>query len=60
MGNGTNVTFTVHAHAKTPANDINNKVNVNCTEDEWNYTNNKANKLLRLFLFHKPVKTVIQ
>ncbi|WP_292883355.1 hypothetical protein, partial [Methanobrevibacter sp. UBA188] len=58
MGNGTNVTLVIHAHAKTPASDITNNVNASCDEKEWNYTNNKANLTVEIVSFHKPVKTV--
>ena len=31
---------------------------VNCTEDEWNYTNNNATKLVSIVSLPYPVKTV--
>ena len=58
MGNGTNITFTVYSQAVTPENNINNTVKVNCTEDEWNYTNNNATKLVSIVSLPYPVKTV--
>ena len=58
MGNGTNATLVIHAHAKTPASDITNNVNASCDEKEWNYTNNKANLTVEIVSFHRPVKTV--
>ena len=58
MGNGTNITFTVISKAVTPENNINNTVNVNCTEDDWNYTNNDANKSVSIVPLPYPVKTV--
>ena len=58
MGNGTNVTLVIHAHAKTPASDILNEVNVTCDEKEWNDSNNNDSKTVEIVSFHKPVKIV--
>ena len=33
-----------------------NSVKVNCTEDEWNKTNNNANKLVDVVILPQPVK----
>ena len=43
MENGTSVTFTITSRARVVANDVTNNVTVNCTEDEWDYTNNFDN-----------------
>ena len=56
MGNGTNITFTVYSQAAIPGNNIENSVKVNCTEDEWNKTNNNANKLVDVVILPQPVK----
>ena len=58
MANGTDVTLKVYAHAKTPASNIINKVNVTCDEKEWNYTNNKDDVVVEIVAFHRPVKVV--
>ncbi|WP_296881651.1 hypothetical protein [uncultured Methanobrevibacter sp.] len=58
LANGTDVTLVIYTHAKVPASDIENKVNVTCDEKEWNYTNNKDNIIVEIVAFHKPVKTV--
>ena len=58
MANGTNITLVIYSHAKTPASDIENKVNVTCDEKEWNYTNNRDNITVEIVAFHKPVKIV--
>ena len=58
MGNGTNVTFRINSKALAPENNINHAVNVNCTEDEWNYDNNEANKLVNIVPLPEPIKTV--
>ena len=56
MGNGTDITFTVYSQAVVPGNNINNAAKVNCTEDEWNYTNNNATKLVDVVVLPQPVK----
>ena len=58
LANGTNITLVIYSHAKTPASDIENKVNVTCDEKEWNYTNNRDNITVEIVAFHKPVKIV--
>ena len=58
LANGTNITLKIYTHAKVPASDIENKVNVTCDEKEWNYTNNKDNITVEIVAFHKPVKVV--
>ena len=58
MTNGTTVTLTIVSRAKTPATDINNSVNVSCVEDEWDYDNNVADKLVDIVPLPEPVKTV--
>ncbi len=58
MGNGTNVTFIINSKAVAPETNINHAVNVNCTEDEWNYDNNEANKLVNIVPLPEPIKTV--
>ncbi|WP_458402816.1 right-handed parallel beta-helix repeat-containing protein, partial [Methanobrevibacter sp.] len=58
LANGTNITLVIYSHAKVPASDINNKVNVSCDEDEWDYTNNMDDITVEIVAFHKPVKTV--
>ena len=58
LANGTNVTLKIYTHAKVPASDIENKVNVTCNETEWNYTNNRDNITVEIVAFHKPVKIV--
>ena len=58
LANGTNVTLVIYAHAKVPANNITNKVNATCSEDEWNYTNNMANVTVDIISFHRPYKVV--
>ena len=40
MGNGTNATLTIVSTAKTPKYNITNNATVNCSETEWDYTNN--------------------
>ena len=58
MGNGTDITFVIYSVAVTPGVDINNTAKVNCTEDEWNYTNNNATKLVDVVVLPQPVKEV--
>ena len=58
MGNGTNITLVIKSLAKTPATGINNMVNVTCKEDDWNETNNKANKMVDIVVLPQPEKTV--
>ena len=58
MGNGTDVTFVIYSVAVTPGVDINNTAKVNCTEDEWNYDNNNATKLVNIVVLPQPVKEV--
>ena len=43
MENGTSVTFTITSRAKVVANNVTNNATVNCSEDEWDYTNNIDN-----------------
>jgi len=40
MTNGTSVRLTIISTAKIPKYNITNNATVNCTEDEWDYTNN--------------------
>ena len=58
MGNATDVTFVIYSVAATPGVDINNTAKVNCTEDEWNYDNNNATKLVNIVVLPQPVKEV--
>ena len=58
MGNGTNLTFVVYSLAVNPGENINNTAKVNCSEDEWNYTNNNATKLVNVVVLPQPVKNV--
>ena len=58
MNNGTNLTLIITSRAKTPATDIVNKANASCTEKEWDYTNNEANKTVDIVDLPYPVKTV--
>ena len=51
MENGTSVTFTITTRAKVVANNVTNNATVNCTEDEWNYTNNFDNATIDILLF---------
>ena len=58
MGNGTNATLTIRTRAVTPIDKVTNFAKVNCTEDEWNLTNNEANKTVTIFDLPDPQKTV--
>ena len=58
LANGTDITLEIYAHAKTPANNITNKVNVSCSDKEWNYTNNDDSVTVEIVAFHRPVKVV--
>jgi uncharacterized repeat protein (TIGR01451 family) len=58
MGNGTNMTFVVYSLAVNPGEKINNTAKVYCSEDEWNYTNNNATKLVNVVVLPQPVKEV--
>ena len=58
IGNGTSITFTIEALAVIPGNDIVGTADVNCTEKEWNYTNNNASKAVSIVSLPKPVKEV--
>ena len=46
----------MNSQAAIPGNNIENSVKVNCTEDEWNKTNNNANKLVDVVILPQPVK----
>ena len=58
MGNGTDVTLVIISRAKTPADNITNSVNATCSEDEWNYINNVADKTVRIVPFPEIEKAV--
>ena len=56
MQNGTSATLRITSKAITPKYNITNIAKVNCTEEEWNYTNNVANATVNIVPV--PVKTV--
>ena len=56
MANGTDYTIVIKTYAKA-VGEYTNIVTVNCTEDEWNTNNNKANKTVDI-IDMPPVKTV--
>ena len=56
MGNGTNMTFVITSVAVNPGENIDNTAKVNCSEDEWNYTNNNATKLVNVVPLPEPIK----
>ena len=56
MENGTSVTITMYSTAKTPKYNITNIAEVNCSETEWDYTNNIDNASVNIIPI--PVKTV--
>ena len=57
LANGTNITLTVYSRATT-AGTAKHNVTISCNETEWNYTNNKANKTVKVVDLPQPVKTV--
>ena len=56
LNNGTNVTLVINSVAKHEGDDIPYNASVSCNETEWNFTNNKAKKLVDVIPY--PVKTV--
>jgi uncharacterized repeat protein (TIGR01451 family) len=58
MGNGTYETLVIRSYARTVANGINNIVNVTCAEDDWNLSNNVANKTVNVVDLPDLKKTV--
>ena len=48
MKNGTSEKLVIRSYAKTKANKVTNVANVSCDEKEWNYTNNIANKTVKI------------
>ena len=48
MKNGTSEKLVIRSYAKTKANNVTNVANVSCDEKEWNYTNNIANKTVKI------------
>ena len=48
MANGTSETLTIISTAKTPKYNLTNTAIVNCTEDEWDYTNNEDNATVNI------------
>ena len=58
VGNGTDVTFVIYSVAVVPGLDIINSARVDCVEDEWDYDNNDASKVVDVVVLPEPVKTV--
>ena len=58
MGNGTYETLVIRSYAKTITNWTINKVNVTCKEDDWNLSNNVANKTVKVVDLPDLNKTV--
>ena len=48
MGNGTSQTLVITSIARINETNITNIANVNCTEKEWNYTNNIDNATITI------------
>ena len=58
MANGTSETLVIRSYAKTVTNLTINIVNVTCNEDEWNLSNNVANKTVKVIDLPNLNKTV--
>ena len=58
MGNGTYETLVIRSYAKSVTNKTINFVNVTCKEDDWNLSNNVANKTVKVVDIPDPRKTV--
>ena len=58
MENGTSVTLVIRSYAKIVTNLTTNYVNVTCNEDDWNLSNNVANKSVKVIDIPDVNKTV--